>query len=326
MKSFFMIAIVCEIHFGPYQAPAYIPTFQHFRILYTLSLMDYSYLDSDERIAEAVAAFSLKPRIAVDFEGEFNLHIYGEHLCLIQVYDGTSFYLIDPRSERVTEKGLSAFFSSPVKKVWFDCQSDASLVYKVYGMTISNILDIRVLAKALGYQGNLKGLEEMYLGIDSGLSKKKNQQANWLRRPIPDEQIRYALEDVAHLMELEDVLTPLVHERKLDKQVSAAMKSAVSVSRPSPPWTRLGGWKRLGKKEKVYARHIFIARDAIARRFNVPAARVMDKRMILSLSEDVPRSEEALRARLDGQPERFIKLLVPALWSAIVKAGEEISG
>ena len=288
--------------------------------------MNYEYIDSDEKIEKAVSRFEKLERIAVDFECEFNLHIYGEHLCLIQIFDGLSYYLIDSRSDGVTKNGLSFFFSSSVKKLWFDCQSDASLVFKVYGLAITNIFDVRVLAELLGFHGNLKALEVEYLHIESTVNKKKNQQANWLRRPIPDEQIRYALEDVAHLMELEDVLTPLVHERKLDKQVSAAMKSAVSVSRPSPPWTRLGGWKRLGKKEKVYARHIFIARDAIARRFNVPAARVMDKRMILSLSEDVPRSEEALRARLDGQPERFIKLLVPALWSAIGKAGEEISG
>jgi ribonuclease D len=29
--------------------------------------------------------------IAMDFEGEINLHIYGEHLCLIQVFDSIPF-------------------------------------------------------------------------------------------------------------------------------------------------------------------------------------------------------------------------------------------
>ena len=70
--------------------------------------MDYIYLDSDEKIEKALVPLSQKKRIAVDFEGEFNLHIYGEHLCLIQIFDGCDFYLIDPRAEHVTIKGLEA--------------------------------------------------------------------------------------------------------------------------------------------------------------------------------------------------------------------------
>ncbi len=286
--------------------------------------MDYSYIDNDELLLAAAGRFGKLERIAVDFEGEFNLHIYGEHLCLIQVYDGESFYLIDPRSEKVTEKGLSAFFSSPVRKIWFDCQSDAALVSKVYGKKIENIFDIRVLAQTLGYQGNLKGLEETYLGLESGISKKKNQQANWLKRPLPEEQIEYALEDVAHLMELEDILVQLVREKGLEKQAAAAMKKATAVKKPSPPWTRIGAWKRLNPAERIYVKCIFLARDSIARRFNVPAARVMDKHSILALSQDVPRSEEALRKRLSGEPERFIGLLLPSVWKAIGKAEAEI--
>ena len=108
--------------------------------------MHYSLLDSDIKIKDAVEHFISLERIAVDFEGEFNLHIYGEHLCLIQIFDGKDFFIIDPRSREVSEKGLSLFFSSPVKKVWFDSQSDASLVYKKYGMRIDSqmlLLSIR---------------------------------------------------------------------------------------------------------------------------------------------------------------------------------------
>lgn len=287
--------------------------------------MDYTYIDSDEKINEMLSLFGGKDRIAVDFEGEFNLHIYGEHLCLIQVFDGSSFFIIDPRAAGVTVKGLEAFFSSSVRKLWFDCQSDASLVYKAYGLKIENIYDVRVLAETLGFHGNLKALEAEYLGIDNGLNKKKNQQANWLKRPIPDEQIEYALEDVAHLAELEDVLVPLIKERNLEKQVISAMKKATAVKKPLPGWTRLGGWKRLSREEKVYAKHIFIARDKIARRFNVPAARVMDKHLITALAKERPSTKERLADSLIGENPRFLNFLIPSVWEAITSAKEEIA-
>ena len=287
--------------------------------------MDYTYIDSDEKINEMLSLFGGKDRIAVDFEGEFNLHIYGEHLCLIQVFDGSSFFIIDPRATGVTVKGLEAFFSSSVRKLWFDCQSDASLVYKAYGLKIENIYDVRVLAETLGFHGNLKALEAEYLGIDNGLNKKKNQQANWLKRPIPDEQIEYALEDVAHLAELEDVLVPLIKERNLEKQAISAMKKATAVKKPLPGWTRLGGWKRLSREEKVYAKHIFIARDKIARRFNVPAARVMDKHLITALAKERPSTKERLADSLIGENPRFLNFLIPSVWDAITSAKEEIA-
>lgn len=286
--------------------------------------MEYSYLDTDGKIEEAVAAFSEKERIAVDFEGEFNLHVYGEHLCLVQIFDGQSFFIIDPRSGRVTPKGLEAFFSSPVRKVWFDCQSDASLVSKAYGLSISNIFDVRVLAEALGSHGNLKSVEAQYLGIESAIPKKRNQQANWMRRPIPPEQIEYALEDVAHLLELEDALKPIIEERGLSRQAEAAMKKATTVSKPQPGWTKVGGWKRMSQEERIYAKHIFLARDRIARRFNVPAARVMDKHQIPALAKDRPSTRDRLAARLSGESPRFMSMLIPAVWDAIAEARAEV--
>ena len=286
--------------------------------------MEYSYLDTDGKIEEAVAAFSGRERIAVDFEGEFNLHVYGEHLCLVQIFDGQSFFIIDPRSGRVTPKGLEAFFSSPVRKVWFDCQSDASLVSKAYGLSISSIFDVRVLAEALGSHGNLKSVEAQYLGIESAIPKKRNQQANWMRRPIPPEQIEYALEDVAHLLELEDALKPIIEERGLSRQAEAAMKKATTVSKPQPGWTKVGGWKRMSQEERIYAKHIFLARDRIARRFNVPAARVMDKHQIPALAKDRPSTRDRLAARLSGESPRFMSMLISAVWDAIAEARAEV--
>ncbi|MBU3808466.1 MAG: HRDC domain-containing protein, partial [Candidatus Phocaeicola faecipullorum] len=271
--------------------------------------MHYSLLDSDIKVKDAVDHFINLERIAVDFEGEFNLHIYGEHLCLIQIFDGKDFFIIDPRSKEVSEKGLSLFFSSPVKKVWFDSQSDASLVYKKYGMRIENIYDIKILGMVLGFTGNLIAMEEKYLGLHKDVSKKKNQQSNWLIRPLPDSQIEYALEDVAHLLDLEDVLNPLVASADLDKKAAALMKKAAAVKKSEPGWKKIGNWKMLSFEEKVYTKHLFIARDNIARRFNVPAVRVMNKHLIAEFAKKRPSSEKELRERLSGENPRFFNIL-----------------
>ena len=65
--------------------------------------------------------------LAMDFEGEFNLHVYGEHLALVQVFDGSHFYLVDARavgrevlSRFLTMKNMLYMFYSRIPTVlWF---------------------------------------------------------------------------------------------------------------------------------------------------------------------------------------------------------------
>ena len=102
------------------------------------------------------------------------------------------------------------------------------------------------------------------------------------------------------------------------------MKKATAAKKPLPGWTRIGGWKRFSKEEKVYARQIFIARDRIARRFNVPASRVMDKHQISALAKARPSSEAKLASILQNESERFRSILIPAVWNAILSSAEEL--
>lgn len=278
--------------------------------------MIYTTLDTDEKILRAVSDWGGRP-LAVDFEAEFNLHIYGEHLSLIQIYDRERYYIIDVRSPEVTKAGLEAFFSSPNEKIWFDIQGDASLVYKIYRLKINNVFDVRVPAVLLGYRGNLLSLIEIFLSKEINIDKKKNQQANWLMRPLDITLIEYALNDVRYLFDLKEVLLEKIKEQNLEKEMDAALKRVTIVREPTPGWKHIGPWKRMKKDEKERLKAYFIVRDNIARRFNVPASRVMDKRTLLSLALDPPRTREELEGRIKNEPRRFISLVGEGLWKEI---------
>ena len=286
--------------------------------------MIYTTLDSDEKIINQCIRWQDTPSLAVDFEGEYNLHIYGEHLCLIQIYDNEGFYIIDPRSRLVTKQGLETFFSLPTEKIWFDIQGDAALIYKVYGLRINNVYDVRVPAKILGYNGNLLGLQKEYLGVEVNINKKKNQQANWLKRPIDVDLMEYDLLDVKYLHQLKDVLSSIVAKEGLTKSVDEAMKRAMVVKEPTPGWKNICRWRDLKKWERVYVRNIYIARDKIARSFNVPASRVMDKHHVVSLALNPPETKEELHKRISNEPQRFQRLLEENIQKALEISRREI--
>lgn len=260
--------------------------------------------------------------VAMDFEEESNLHCYGEHLCTMQLYDGTSFYLADCLELVKTQEGLASlksFLEGPIEKVMFSCQSDAALARKTLGIELANIYDIRVLALALAFNGNLSSLEEMYFSSTSGasfgsnfsfsssssfgsssatnnanvksdtLSKKKFQTANWMIRPIPESQIIYALGDVKHLLELKEILWTQVQDAfsvSRQKAIIYELKNCAKQKKPERPgWEKICNYKMLSREEKIYVKHYFLARDALARKYNVPASHILPKQTIVAMTK-----------------------------------------
>ena len=232
--------------------------------------------------------------VAMDFEEESNLHCYGEHVCTIQLYDKTSYYLVDALALAKDPAGrevMKEFLEGPIQKIMFACQSDAALARKALGIQMRNVYDVRVIALALGFNGNLTGLIERNLGFspESTAQKKKYQTANWMRRPIPPEQIEYALSDVEYLFTLRDSLVSEM-ERTLKpgekKRVEREMATCADQKNPERPgWEKICNFRMLNAREKVYIKHFFLARDGLARKANVPATRILPKQTIVAMAK-----------------------------------------
>ena len=92
----------------------------------------YKYIDSKDKII--TFRNYLKDNeikiIAVDFEAEFNLHCYGEYLCLIQVFDGKNFYIIDPF--KIPDEEIKKTFESKILKLFYGADSDKFLMYRQF--------------------------------------------------------------------------------------------------------------------------------------------------------------------------------------------------
>lgn len=290
----------------------------------------YSTIDSDKKLSQLIQDWKQRETfsVAMDFEGEFNLHIYGEHLCLIQVFDGEKYFLIDPF--KISKEALKTFLEdTDLEKVMFDCASDSALVRKAYGIALAHVFDIRVQALALGYTGNLTGLVELHLGVQgekSSKSKKRNQMTNWLKRPLKEAQVQYALSDVAHLFSLKIILTNLVEEKNLTEQVAKTMLTVAKPKGPDKPgWTKFASWKYMNKEEKTYLKHFFLARDAMARKYNLPAVRILEKHRLLEMAKAVPNSANDFHIYCTKCPENQVGELVDMLVGAKKSAAKELT-
>ena len=80
---------------------------------------DYSFFSTASELKALIARWEEKGTlsVAMDFEEESNLHVYGEHLCIIQLFDGSSYYILDALALAKSSEGLSAmkaFLEGPI--------------------------------------------------------------------------------------------------------------------------------------------------------------------------------------------------------------------
>ena len=258
--------------------------------------MDYTFISKACELKDLVLRWKEQgvESVAMDFEEESNLHCYGEHVCIIQLYDKIDYYILDALALAKTPEGLSemkSFLEGPMEKIMFACQSDAALARKALGIQMRDVYDVRVLAMALGFNGNLTGLIERNLGVsvESSSQKKKYQTANWMRRPIPKEQIEYALSDVRYLFELKDSLVSEINQKLKPaekKKVAHDLSTCAEQKNPERPgWEKICNFKLLSRSEKVYIKHFFLARDGLARKADVPATRILPKQLIVQMAK-----------------------------------------
>jgi ribonuclease D len=219
----------------------------------------------------------------MDFEGEFNLHCYGEKLCLIQIFDGKRFYVIDPFT--ISREELKKTLEGREIKLFYDASSDRMLVYKQYGIKITSILDLKILVDLLEFQH--KGLCDILnnlLKIEIH-KKKKFQRHNWTNRPVDEDAIKYALSDVENLFKLKDELLDRIKQQDMIEQlVYRLARTNINYDKISiPSIKKKKEYKTLSVVEKATCDKIYNMREALAKRLNRPPDNVFRNRQIFEI-------------------------------------------
>ncbi len=230
--------------------------------------------------------------VAMDFEGEFNLHVYGEKLCLIQIFDGRNYFVIDPFN--ISRDELAKTLENrKVMKIFYDATSDSKLVYKQYGIKMQAVYDLKFMVDILDFEGRgLDAVISRLLNITIS-KKKKYQQYNWTRRPIEADAMQYALSDVEHLFAIKEKMFELLsQENKTEDFIFLLIKKSVDFDKKSIPGIMKSmDFRNLKSAEKELLKKIFDIRESIAKELNVPPNLVMPKKQLFQASRDIKTIE-----------------------------------
>lgn len=156
------------------------------------------FVDTQNKLERAVKDFDKAKILSIDTEYD-SFRYFKEKLCLIQVHANNTTYVFDPLGN-LNLSFLERFFDNQrIVKIFHAAENDIRLLKRDYKFNFNNIFDTHRAALLLGFQQ--LSLEKMLLQF-AGIELKKNkkiQRSRWDGRPLTDEQIEYAVQDVIHL-------------------------------------------------------------------------------------------------------------------------------
>jgi ribonuclease D len=171
-------------------------------------------ISSQQELEDVCKAISFANEIAIDTEF-FNQTdcSYFHKLSTIQIawHDecgSLKLLLIDVISKKITNySSLKKILINPkILKIIHSAKNDLGVIYGFFGVKIVNIFDTQI---AFCMYNNLKTipsygfLVNMFFGI---AIEKSQQNAKWHQRPLTQEMVNYAINDVVYLIDLKNIL------------------------------------------------------------------------------------------------------------------------
>jgi len=122
-------------------------------------------------------------------------------LALIQINDSEEIYLIDCLKINEPKELCSFLFSRQVRKVFHSFKEDIEAIFAWTESKMVNIFDTQLANAFLGgsFSSSYQDLVQEKTGIRLD---KSATRTNWLKRPLSDAQLRYAVADVQFLIEM----------------------------------------------------------------------------------------------------------------------------
>ncbi|MFL5864085.1 MAG: ribonuclease D [Solirubrobacteraceae bacterium] len=283
-----------------------------------------THLARDADIAHAAAAAQRAGRLGIDTEF-MSEGRYRALLCLVQVAvadpegeGDPEIYLIDSL-DHVDVAPLAALLADPsIEIVLHAGRQDVAILRRAWRTELNNIFDTQIAAGFAGASaqagyGNLLG---SVLGQRVG---KTASYTRWDARPLTAEQLGYAAEDVAHLLQLADEL-----QRRLQdsgrlgwaREECRRLESATDERDPETAWERLPRIGQLDPRSRAVARALAAWRERTASELDRPVGSIVADPALVELAKRRPATASALE-QIRGLHPPTIKRRGDAILDAI---------
>jgi len=248
---------------------------------------------SEAALKELVTRLVDEPLYGIDTEFHRERTYYAK-LALLQVAWSNGIALIDPLSVDVEPFGEVLRGSGTA--ILHAADQDLEVLERACGCAPSHLFDTQIAAGFLGQSTpSLLNLVERMLGRQL---EKGDQLTDWTRRPLTETQLRYGASDVAHLLDLYEVIKDRLESRNRFEWAMEECTIALERSRqplvPEEMWWKLRQARQLRNKERGIAQELCAWRERRARTNDQPVRFLISDLGVASIAHRPPKSRAEL--------------------------------
>ncbi len=250
-----------------------------------------------EELPEVCAHLAAAGRFGFDteFVGE---DTYQPKLCLVQAATAERQILIDPFTVGPLDAFWQLIVDAGVQVIVHAGREEIRLCKLWTGERPRNLFDLQIAAGLSGFVYPLghAALVSQLLGVSL---TKSETLTEWRDRPLTDQQLRYAFDDVRYLLPLADELTKRLEGRgRLAWAHEEFERLGVAASEEEPAvekWRRLRGLGSLHRRQLAVVRELYQWRDAAAIRANRPPRTICRDDLLIEIARRNPTRERDLQ-------------------------------
>jgi ribonuclease D len=257
--------------------------------------------------------------VAIDAERASGFR-YGQRAFLVQVKrEGAGIWLIDP--EAFDDLAVIQESLSGVEWILHAASQDLPCLSEL-GMWPDRLFDTELAGRILGLpRVGLASVLEQLLGVTLA---KEHSAADWSKRPLPEDWLRYAALDVELLVELRAAMVGLLESSGKLGWAEEEFEAIRATAPPGPrtdPWRRTSGMHKLRQPQQLaVVRELWEAREALARNRDTAPGRLIPDSAIVSAAAAQPATVPAL-LKTPGFHGRAAAKEAPR-WLRAIQAGQ----
>jgi ribonuclease D len=254
------------------------------------------FIETDKDFKQTIDQLIETSCLAFDLEADSMFH-FTEKICLIQMATRHCIYIIDPLAIHDMSP-LSAVMEDPmVRKIFHGADYDIRCLCRDFKISVNNLFDTELAARFLGYTET--GLDAVLRKKFDVTLEKKYQKKDWSQRPLPEEMIRYAANDVRYLIDLYKLqLNELTEKDRLEWvfeecEILSGVKPANADD--SPLFTRFKGAGRLDPRSLAVLESLLEFRVKEAQQKDRPPFKIIGNHSLLQIVSEKPNSLKQLK-------------------------------
>ena len=234
---------------------------------------------------------------------------YYPKFCLLQISNSQVVACVDPLVIENLEPLLEIIYDPSITKVFHAARQDLEIFFILCGKIPAPVFDTQIAAPLLGYPEST-GYAALVVDMLDITINKAFTRADWTRRPLTQDQLRYAADDVIYLGQLYQIMhKQLASLDRLDwlhEDFTALTEPDLYSNRASEAWRRIRAAQKLRGKQLSILQKLAAWREATASDKNMPRNWLIRDDVILDLARLQPEGIDELK-HIRGLNERTIK-------------------